>query len=81
MGGTGQPHLGAVRKDVVLGPTIDGLVVVEQGIDADDRVVVNGMRKIFFPGAPIAPVEVPMDQPNTVPAAPAAAPAAAGSEG
>jgi multidrug efflux system membrane fusion protein len=83
MGGTGEPHLGAVRKDVVLGPTIDGLVVVEQGLDADDRVVVNGMRKIFFPGAPLAPVDVPMDQPNTVPAAaaPAAAPAAAGSEG
>jgi multidrug efflux system membrane fusion protein len=81
MGGTGQPHLGAVRKDVVLGPTIDGLVVVEQGLDADDRVVVNGMRKIFFPGAPVQPIDVPMDQPNTVQAAPAAAPAAAGGEG
>lgn len=81
MGGTGEPHVGAVRKDVVLGPTIDGLVVVEQGLDADDRVVVNGMRKIFFPGAPIAPVEVPMEQPNTLPAAPPAAPAAAGVEG
>jgi multidrug efflux system membrane fusion protein len=74
MGGTGEPHLGAVRKDVVLGPTIDGLVVVEQGLDADDKVIVNGMRKIFFPGAPIAPVEVPMDAPNTIAqAAPAAA--------
>jgi multidrug efflux system membrane fusion protein len=81
MGGTGEPHLGAVRKDVVLGPTIDGLVVVEQGLDADDRVIVNGMRKIFFPGAPVQPIDVPMDQPNTVPAAPAAAPAAAGDEG
>jgi multidrug efflux system membrane fusion protein len=81
MGGTGQPHLGAVRKDVVLGPTIDGLVVVEQGLDADDRVIVNGMRKIFFPGAPVQPIEVPMDQPNTVQAASAAAPAAAGVEG
>lgn len=71
MGGNGQPHLGAVRKDVVLGPVIDGLVVVEEGLDADDRVVVNGMRRIFFPGAPITPVEVPMDAPNTVVAAPA----------
>ena len=71
MGGTGEPHLGAVRKDVVLGPVIDGLVVVEEGLDADDRVVVNGMRRIFFPGAPITPVEVPMDAPNTVVAAPA----------
>lgn len=81
MGGNGEPHLGAVRKDVVLGPTIDGLVVVEKGLDADDRVIVNGMRKIFFPGAPVAPVEVPMDAPNTVVAAPAAPAAADADEG
>ena len=71
----------ALRKDVVLGASVDGLRIVESGLESTDRVVVNGMRKIFFPGAPIAPVEVPMDQPNTVQAAPAAAPAAAGSEG
>jgi multidrug efflux system membrane fusion protein len=70
MGGSGEPHLGAVRRDVVLGPTIDGLVVVESGLKAEDKVVVNGMRRIFFPGAPVAPVEVPMDAPNTVVAAP-----------
>jgi multidrug efflux system membrane fusion protein len=69
-GGTGEPHLGAVRRDVELGPTIDGLVVVEKGLDADDKVVVNGMRKIFYPGAAIVPVEVPMEAPNTVVAAP-----------
>lgn len=73
MGGTGEPHLGAVRKDVELGPSIDGLVVVEKGLDADDRVVVNGMRRIFFPGAPIVAVEVPMDAPNTVAQVPVAA--------
>ncbi|MCZ8166400.1 efflux RND transporter periplasmic adaptor subunit [Silanimonas sp.] len=78
MGGTGEPHLGAVRKDVELGPTIDGLVVVEKGLDADDKVVVNGMRKIFYPGAAIVPVEVPMEAPNTVVAAPGAADAAGG---
>jgi len=39
---------------------------------------VNGMRKIFFPGAPIAPVEVPMEAPNTVAAAPGPADAAGG---
>lgn len=81
MGGSGKPHLGAVRKDVELGPTIDGLVVVEKGLAAGDRVVVNGMRKIFFPGAPLAPVDVPMDAPNTIVQAAPAAPteAAAGS--
>ncbi|MCE3003171.1 MAG: efflux RND transporter periplasmic adaptor subunit [Xanthomonadaceae bacterium] len=77
----GPAYTGAVRKDVVLGPTIDGLVVVEQGLAPTDQVVVNGMRKIFFPGAPVAPVEVPMDAPNTVVAAPAAAPAAEGGKG
>lgn len=73
MGGSGQPHLGAVRKDIVLGPTIDGLVVVEEGLEPDDKVIVNGMRRIFFPGAPIVATEVPMDAPNTVVAAPATA--------
>jgi membrane fusion protein, multidrug efflux system len=65
----------------VLGPEIDGLVVVESGLAAGDRVVVNGMRKIFFPGAPLAPVDVPMDAPNTPPPPPANAPAAGGGEG
>lgn len=64
--GDAPPHFGAVRKDVALGPIIDGLVVVEQGLDADDRVIVNGMRKISAPGAPIVPIEVAMDAPNTV---------------
>ena len=77
----GPAYTGAVRKDVVLGPTIDGLVVVEQGLEPADKVVVNGMRKIFFPGAPIAPVDVLMDAPNTIAAPAAAAQAAGGGEG
>lgn len=62
----------AQRKDVVLGAAIDGLRIVESGLSASDQVVVNGMRKIFFPGAPLKPVQVPMDAPNTVVAPPAA---------
>ncbi|MBS3896776.1 efflux RND transporter periplasmic adaptor subunit [Silanimonas sp.] len=54
----------ALRRDVVLGPQIDGLVVVEQGLAAGDRVVVNGMRRIFFPGAPVLAREVAMDAPD-----------------
>jgi len=83
--GAPGPYVGALRKDVELGPTIDGLVVVEKGLDASDKVVVNGMRKIFFPGAPLTPVDVPMDAPNTIvqsagaaPTDAAAAPVAAG---
>jgi len=59
------------RRDLQLGPVVDGLRVVEQGLQPGDRVVVNGTRKIFFPGQPVTPVEVSMEQPN-----PAAAPIA-----
>lgn len=53
----------ALRRDVVLGPDIDGLLVVEQGLAAGDRVVVNGMRRIFFPGAPVQAALVTMEAP------------------
>ncbi|MGH8110285.1 MAG: efflux RND transporter periplasmic adaptor subunit [Arenimonas sp.] len=66
-----------VRKDVVLGESVDGLRVVRKGLDPKDIVVVNGVRKIFFPGAPVEPITVPMDKPDQAPPAPAnpAAPA------
>jgi multidrug efflux system membrane fusion protein len=54
----------AERRDVTLGPIVEGLVVVESGLKAGDRVIINGMRKIFFPGQPVNPHNVPMDQPN-----------------
>jgi membrane fusion protein, multidrug efflux system len=58
----------ALRRDVVLGPQVEGLRVVEQGLAAGDRVIVNGVRRIFFPGQPVNPREVPMDQPDAAPA-------------
>ncbi len=71
------PKNAALRKDVVLGPMVDGLRVVESGLAAGDQVVINGVRKIFFPGMPVAPVTVPMDQPEFTPPAPAQGQAAA----
>ncbi|MGI9258970.1 MAG: efflux RND transporter periplasmic adaptor subunit [Gammaproteobacteria bacterium] len=59
----------AERRDVVLGREVDGLRVVTSGLSVGDRVVVNGVRKIFFPGAPIAPDEVPMNDPLAITAA------------
>jgi multidrug efflux system membrane fusion protein len=69
----------AMRKDVVLGTRVDGLLIVESGLDAGDQLVVNGVRKIFFPGQDLKPVDVPMNEPNQVvtEAPPAAAPEAA----
>ncbi len=62
----------AMRKDVTLGAQVDGLRVVESGLELGDRVVVNGTRKIFYPGAPVNPVQVPMNDPEFVAAAPVA---------
>lgn len=65
----------AERHDVKLGPHVEGLVVVNDGLKAGDKVIVNGMRKIFFPGQPVNPRDVPMDQPNLPPPAASAQPA------
>ncbi|MFD0725066.1 efflux RND transporter periplasmic adaptor subunit [Lysobacter brunescens] len=51
----------AMRKDVVLGRTIDGLRVIESGLSAQDTVIVNGVQKVFFPGMPVVPKKVAME--------------------
>jgi multidrug efflux system membrane fusion protein len=64
----------AERRDVTLGAHIDALRVVESGLKPGDKVIVNGMTKIFFPGQTVNPRDVPMDQPNLPAPAPAPAP-------
>jgi multidrug efflux system membrane fusion protein len=65
----------AMRRDVKLGGQAEGLRVVREGLKPGDRVVINGVRKIFFPGMPVKPVVVPMDQPDFAPPQSAGAPA------
>ena len=62
----------AARRDVKLGRMAEGLRVVTDGLKPGDRVVVDGVQKIFFPGMPVAPNKVPMDQPELAPPAPPA---------
>ncbi len=50
----------AQRRDVVLGAVIDGLRVVEQGLVPGDKVIVNGVQRVFMPGMPVAPKTVAM---------------------
>jgi membrane fusion protein, multidrug efflux system len=45
----------AKRKDVVLGSVHDGLRVVQSGLDANDRVIVAGLQKIFAPDTKVKP--------------------------
>jgi membrane fusion protein, multidrug efflux system len=57
----------AVRKDVVLGRSIDGLRVVQSGLTAQDKVVVHGVQKVFFPGMPVTPQLIEMGAPAPAP--------------
>jgi multidrug efflux system membrane fusion protein len=52
----------ALRKDVVPGGMSEGLRVVVTGLMPGDKVIVAGMQRIFFSGAPVVPTEVPMAQ-------------------
>ncbi|UXI68565.1 efflux RND transporter periplasmic adaptor subunit [Tahibacter amnicola] len=67
------PENKALRRDIKIGPQVDGLRVVTDGLTANDSVIVNGVQKVFFPGAPVAPNVVPMDQPELPPPAAAGA--------
>lgn len=53
----------ALRKDVRLGRLIDGLRVVESGLAPDDRVIVHGVQKVFFPGMPVQARIIAMGDP------------------
>lgn len=65
------PENRALRRDVTLGRTVDGLRVVSSGLEAGETVLVHGVQKVFFPGMPVAPQVIAMGDP------PAAAPATA----
>ncbi len=62
----------AQRKDVVLGRMVEGLRVIQSGLAPEDTIIVAGLQKIFYPGMPVAPSEVPMDTLSAAAAAPAA---------
>ncbi len=63
----------AQRRDIQLGRNADGLRIVEQGLKAGDRVIIDGVQKVFMPGMPVQAKAVAM-QPV---AGPVAAPAVA----
>jgi multidrug efflux system membrane fusion protein len=49
----------AERREVALGPVVDGLRVVRDGLKPGERIVVNGLQRVK-PGAPIKAQTVPM---------------------
>jgi multidrug efflux system membrane fusion protein len=43
----------AQRRDVLLGPTAEGLRIVRDGLAPGDRVIVEGVRRVLRPGMPV----------------------------
>ncbi|WP_430641911.1 efflux RND transporter periplasmic adaptor subunit [Bradyrhizobium brasilense] len=54
------PEDKARRKDIVLGSVQEGLRAVQSGLDANDRVIVSGLQKIFAPDTKVKPNVVAM---------------------
>jgi multidrug efflux system membrane fusion protein len=50
----------AQRKDIRPGRMSDGLRVVESGLTPEDKIIVGGLQRIYFSGAPVKASEVSM---------------------
>ncbi len=57
----------AQRRDIQLGRTAEGLRIVEHGLAAGDKVIIDGVQKVFMPGMPVQAKAVAM-QPHAAPA-------------
>lgn len=55
----------AQRRDVQLGRSAEGLRIVEQGLKPGDKVIVDGVQKVFMPGMPVDAKPVAMDGRST----------------
>lgn len=56
----------AQRRDVTLGRAVNGLRIVEKGLAAGDRVIVDGVQKVFMPGMPVQAKPVQMQAATAV---------------
>ena len=54
-----DPQGNAEYREVKLGPVVDGLRVVREGLKPGEQVVINGLQRVK-PGAPIKAEKVPM---------------------
>ncbi|WP_444939999.1 efflux RND transporter periplasmic adaptor subunit [Microbulbifer sp. EKSA008] len=50
------------KRPVVAGQRQGDLVVIRSGLEPGEKIVVNGLQKIFFPGMPVAPEMVAMQE-------------------
>ncbi len=69
------PDNTADYRPVALGPKVDGLRIVREGLTAGERIVINGLMAVR-PGLAVAATESPMAPAPATAAAPAPAPSA-----
>lgn len=50
----------AQRRDIDVGRMAEGLRIVQKGLASGDRVIVDGMQKVFMPGMPVDAKSVAM---------------------
>lgn len=50
----------AQRRDIQPGRKSDGFRQIESGLMPGDKVIIGGLQRIYSPGAPVKPSEVPM---------------------
>lgn len=51
----------AQRRDIDVGRMAEGLRIVQKGLANGDRVIVDGMQKVFMPGMPVDAKAVAMN--------------------
>ena len=56
-------------RQIKLGPSAQGLRVVEDGLQAGDKIIISGLLPTIRPGMPVAPRLVAMDAPPEAPGA------------
>jgi len=64
----------ALRRDIKIGRSLENLRMVTEGLTPGDKVIVHGVQKVFFPGMPVNPQVIGMNDP---PASPVPQPAPA----
>src|ERR1700678_3555325 len=55
----------AQRKDVQLGPLVEGLRIVQSGLGTGDKVMVGGIHISLYPGVPVTPKDAAMQPSHT----------------
>ncbi|MCU5775546.1 efflux RND transporter periplasmic adaptor subunit [Erwiniaceae bacterium BAC15a-03b] len=58
----------AQRRDIEIGRLAEGLRIVQKGLKAGDKVIIDGMQKIFMPGMPVKAQPVAMTARSGTPA-------------